>query len=162
MRITNKIYPRGTRVVGVILSKDKGKVVLIERYKDGRHYYVFPGGGLESSDKTKKDALLREVKEETNTSIKIISQPYKLKIKGHSRQVFYICQHLKGVPLVVGEERKKQNKNDQYIAKWIPVEKLTQKKVYPLEVRDWLLKDLKNNRWQKRILTLSSFDYLKN
>lgn len=162
MRITNKIYPRGTRIVGVILSKDKKKVILVERYKSGRHYYVFPGGGLENSDKTKKDALLREIKEETNTSIKIISQPYKLKIRGHSKQIFYICQHLGGAPLVVGEERKKQNKNDQYIAKWISVERLTQKKVYPLEVRDWLLKDLNNNRWQKRILTLSSFDYLKN
>lgn len=162
MRITNKIYPRGTRIVGVILSKDKKKVILVERYKSGRHYYVFPGGGLENSDKTKKDALLREIKEETNTSIKIISQPYKLKIRGHSKQIFYICQHLEGAPLMVGEERKKQNKNDRYIAKWFPVEKLAETVVYPLEVRDWLLKDLKNNRWQKRILILSSFDYLKN
>ena len=162
MRITSKFYPKGTKIVGVILSKDKKKVILIERYKNGRHYYVFPGGGLENSDKTKKDALLREIKEETNTSIKIISQPYKLKIKGHSRQIFYICQHLGGAPLVVGEERERQNKNDQYIAKWFPVEKLAETVVYPLEVRDWLLKDLKNNRWQKRILTLSSFDYLKN
>ncbi|KUK83627.1 MAG: Uncharacterized protein XD98_0292 [Microgenomates bacterium 39_6] len=162
MRITSKTYPKGTRIVGVILSKDKKKVILVERYKNGRHYYVFPGGGLEGSDKTEKDALLREIKEETNTLIKIISQPYKLKIKGHSRQIFYICQHLEGVPLVVGEERKKQNKNDRYIAKWISVEKLIKKKVYPLEVRDWLLEDLKNNRWQKRILALSSFDYLKD
>jgi len=162
MRMTNKIYPRGTRVVGVILSKDKERIILIERHKNGRHYYVFPGGGLENSDKTERDALLREIKEETNTLVKIIGQPYKLKIKGHSKQIFYICQHLGGVPLVVGEERKRQNKNDQYIAKWIPVEKLTQKKAYPLEVRDWLLKDLKNNRWQKRTLTLSSFDSLKS
>jgi len=161
MRIISKAYPRGTRVVGIILSKNKREVILIERYKNGRHYYVFPGGGLESSDKTKKDALLREIKEETNTVVEIVNQPYELKIKGHSRQIFYICQHLEGVPLLVGEEKRRQSGNDQYVPKWIPIEELAQKKAYPLEVRDWLLEDLGNNRWQKRILTLLSFDCLR-
>lgn len=161
MRIFSEKYPRGIRVAGLILSKDKKRIILIERYKQGRHYFVFPGGGVEETDVTKRGALLREIKEETNSLTKIVSQPYRLEVKGHSKQIFYICEHIKGKPLVIGEEKKKQNHNDKYTAKWFLIKNLDKMTVYPVEIKDWLLNDLASGYWQKRVLRVSSFDLLK-
>jgi len=157
-KISLKNYPRGIRLAAIILSQDKEKVVLIKRYKSKRHYFVFPGGGLETTDKNKKEALLREIKEETNLSVEIISQPYQLNILGHSQQFFYICKHLKGNPAIIGEEKERQNNNNQYAVGWFPVKDLNKITLYPLEIRDWLLDDLTHRRWQKRKITVPSFE----
>ncbi|MBP8591395.1 NUDIX domain-containing protein [Candidatus Shapirobacteria bacterium] len=160
-RIYFENYPRGFRIAGIIFSKSGESVALIERYKDGRHYFVFPGGGMETTDRSKKDALLREIKEETNLFVKVISQPYQIDILGHSRQFFYICRHAEGELSIVGEEEGKQSANYQYLIGWFPMADLRKKKVYPLEVRDWLLEDFSSGYWRKRKMKVSSFDFLK-
>jgi len=63
-RISLKNHQRGIRVTAIILSQDKEKIVQIERRKNKRHYFVFPGGGLETTDKNKQKALPREIKKE--------------------------------------------------------------------------------------------------
>ncbi|MFC1710486.1 NUDIX domain-containing protein [Patescibacteria group bacterium] len=47
-----------TRVAGIII--DKNKILLIRRKKNGKEYYVFPGGGVENKEDNKK-SLLREL-----------------------------------------------------------------------------------------------------
>lgn len=162
MRIIKKKYPKGIKVVGLILSKERDKIILIERYKEGRHYFVFPGGGIEDFDKNKKEALRREILEETNVKIKILTQPYELRIKGHTKQLFYICEYFSGALQLIGEELLKQSEKDRYLPAWFEFSNILSQNVYPLEVRDWLVEDLRNSKWQKRVLKLDSFDKLKN
>ena len=54
---------------GIVLIEDD-KVALIERYRDGKHYFVFPGGGADG-DETPKQAAIREMDEETGLRVTV-------------------------------------------------------------------------------------------
>ena len=56
------------RVAAVIIKERK--ILLMHRIKDGREYFVFPGGGVEENESL-ESALVREIKEEFNIDIKI-------------------------------------------------------------------------------------------
>lgn len=56
----------------------KGKILTLKRVKpstDGLGYWEMPGGGLEYGE-TPHEALIRELKEETNLDIKILKPVY--------------------------------------------------------------------------------------
>jgi 8-oxo-dGTP pyrophosphatase MutT (NUDIX family) len=60
-----------TRVRGLLVTSDN-QLMLIRRVRPGQEpYWVFPGGGLESSDKTPEDAVAREVAEELGGQIEV-------------------------------------------------------------------------------------------
>ncbi|MHA1339220.1 MAG: NUDIX domain-containing protein [Promethearchaeota archaeon] len=61
-------------VDGVILDKEHKKIVLvIRKYPPFKDNYALPGGFIEEKE-TPEQALLREIKEETNLNVKIISK----------------------------------------------------------------------------------------
>jgi len=41
-------------------------------------------------------------------------------------------------------EKKRMNKNNFYNPVWLKIEEMSQKLIYPLEIKDWLIEDLKN------------------
>jgi 8-oxo-dGTP diphosphatase len=55
--------------VGVVLLSGN-KVLLVEHQKDGRYYWLLPGGGLNYGEKIEECAR-REIKEETNLTINL-------------------------------------------------------------------------------------------
>jgi 8-oxo-dGTP diphosphatase len=60
--------------VDAIIEDKKGNIVLIKRkYPPFQGFYALPGGFIEKGEKPKQ-ALLREVKEETNINVKIIEK----------------------------------------------------------------------------------------
>lgn len=54
--------------IGIILSADKKKVLLVRRRDNGM--WVLPGGGIEAGE-SPKEAVIREAAEETGFSIKV-------------------------------------------------------------------------------------------
>lgn len=137
-----------TRAVAIILRDDQ--VALIKRQNKNHHYFVFPGGGVEAGE-TIKEAVLREVKEETCMKVAISKLIYHHHYIGHSDQYFYLCEHLEGEPKL-GNFNEKQdmakNEDQWYEPKWIGLNELNKLLVYPLEIRDWLLEDV-NNSFEK-------------
>ncbi|MFX0005356.1 MAG: NUDIX domain-containing protein [Promethearchaeota archaeon] len=60
--------------VDAVIEDRKGNIVLIKRkYPPFQGFYALPGGFIEKSEKP-KNALLREIKEETNLSVRIIEK----------------------------------------------------------------------------------------
>ncbi|MCA9895126.1 MAG: NUDIX hydrolase, partial [Anaerolineae bacterium] len=60
---------------------DDGKVLFIKRIKPHKSdpYWVAPGGGVESHDKTLHDALARELAEELGADYEILFDAFTLK-----------------------------------------------------------------------------------
>ncbi len=54
---------------GVVLV-DGGRVALIERHRDGLHYFVFPGGGVEPGESF-EEAAVREAAEELGLEVRL-------------------------------------------------------------------------------------------
>ncbi|MFX1316685.1 MAG: NUDIX domain-containing protein [Promethearchaeota archaeon] len=62
------------KAVDAIIEDGKGNIVLIKRkYPPFKDYYALPGGAIEKGEKA-RDALIREIKEETNLNIRIIKK----------------------------------------------------------------------------------------
>jgi 8-oxo-dGTP pyrophosphatase MutT (NUDIX family) len=56
------------RVAAILIQE--GEIALIERYRLGRHYFVFPGGGIEAGENF-VEALEREMEEETGLIVNV-------------------------------------------------------------------------------------------
>ena len=71
-RKINKAVVKYT-IDAVIIMEDGGIVLIKRKYPPFKDYYALPGGFIEEGE-TPKQALLREVKEETNLDVKIIEK----------------------------------------------------------------------------------------
>jgi ADP-ribose pyrophosphatase YjhB (NUDIX family) len=135
------------RAVAIVI-KDK-KVLLMWRRKKGREYYVFPGGHVENNESI-RDAVIREVFEETSTKIEINRLLYRhryLYQSGNtSTQYFYLCRFLSGrLRLGNFNEKTANKKGDLHRPLWVSIARLSKLLLYPLEIRDWLIKDFPTN-----------------
>lgn len=103
------------RAVGVIIKDNN--ILLMQRIKNGRLYFIFPGGSVESGE-TIEDAVTREMKEEVSLSVK----PSKLlfQIKNWGREEYYfLIKEFSGTPAIGGPEKERMNKDNQYYPIWI-------------------------------------------
>jgi 8-oxo-dGTP pyrophosphatase MutT (NUDIX family) len=134
------------RVAGIVIRE--GKVLVIHRFNKGEEYYVFPGGGQEK-DETSKEAVIREMFEET--SLKVVPKKllYHITWDENIENFFYLCDE-------DGAEAKFQEDSEEYVEmqksddqvyklEWIPIEDLSKLKLYQLEVRDLFIEDYKMN-----------------
>lgn len=126
--------------VAVIIPKDE-KVLLVRHVKDGRQYWLIPGGGLDFGE-TIEDCARREIKEETNLDIKLVKLLFVSESvsKEHSRHLvnlFFLGQALNP------DEVLKVNQDDRIAeARFVPVEKLREIELHP-PVASFLIKAFK-------------------
>lgn len=134
--------------VGVIVLTSRG-VLLIKRFRDNRHYWVFPGGHKRKEEKLVETAV-RELAEETNlkadeknlTKILDYFSDYSQR-----REIFYLLRLKKPLPVkIVGEEKLRNSSSNSYRPVWYPLEKLAELKdsLYSIEARNWLMDHLKS------------------
>jgi len=133
-----------------ILLRD-GEILLIHRVRGKEEYFVFPGGGVEKGEAI-NEAVLRELKEEASVEADIDRLLY-IHDYGSSQQYYYLCQYLSGEPKLsddCNEKKEMEEKEDDfYEPVWMKISKLPKLLLYPLEIRDWLIEDLKK-RFQKK------------
>lgn len=122
---------------GVVLIEN-GKVALIERHRAGKHYYVFPGGGVDEGE-TPEQAAIREMEEETGLQVTVQRKLAEIHF-GLSEQVYYLVDRLDGkFGTGTGEEFTDSDPNDPtegiYIPIWMSLEELPQHtNIYPADV----------------------------
>src|SRR5690349_14768016 len=93
-----------TRAGGICVHNNK--ILLIHRInlvkEEGkREYYVIPGGTVNSNEKI-ENAVIREMKEETDLDVKLGDLFYEMEDKnprgGDRKHYYYICEYTKGEP----------------------------------------------------------------
>lgn len=121
------------RVRAIII--EHGRLLLIERVKQNQHYWVFPGGGVEDSDKTPKDALIRECLEELNIRVEVgvLYDTYS----GKEEEQFYLCRIISGTAKEIGgpESGRNPEVSGTYKPVWLKIAELEGKQVFPESIK---------------------------
>lgn len=76
----------------IIIQGDK--IALLERNRQGKHYFVFPGGGIDPGE-TPEEAAVREAFEETGLEIGLDRLVAEVQFQG-SPQYFFLSHPLGG------------------------------------------------------------------
>lgn len=116
---------------GIILIHE-GKLALIERHRQGRHYFAFPGGGVDNEE-TDEQAAVREAEEELGIRVKIVQKAATILRDGRRDQVYFVVQWVDGeFGTGTGEEYGEVDPNHgTYQPVWMPLEEVLEKNVVP-------------------------------
>lgn len=99
----------------IIIYNDK--ILLIERVRDGLHYFSIPGGGIESGE-TSEAAVKREIAEEITITIEVGRQVYEWH-EGERTHYFYLCEYIAGAPhLKVNSEEAGKGPDNTFKPLW--------------------------------------------
>lgn len=122
--------PKSSR--GIIIKNKQ--ILLIHRKKPNKNYYVIPGGKLKETETT-EDALIREIKEETNLDLISFKKFLKLEDEQKISTYFFIDKYI--------GEPKANNKNNslinEYKLKWIDLNEIKNIKLIPIQIKTKLL-----------------------
>lgn len=128
------------RVTAAVLRGEK--LLLIHRFREGREYWVIPGGGVEDGEDF-DTALRREVLEETGLALTAHQRLFdQIDVWGNTC-IFYRCELAPGEPVLGGPEREAQAEENRHILEWVDVERVVLLGfVYPpaerlMEVMGW-------------------------
>ncbi|MFH1565715.1 MAG: NUDIX domain-containing protein [bacterium] len=124
---------------GAILIKNN-KILLMHRFKNDEEYYVFPGGSVEKGE-TPKQAVVREILEETSIKANVEKILYEISLDT-TDQHYYLCNYISGKPKLgksIEKEKMDKGKKDIYIQLWFDINKLSSITLYPLDIRDKLI-----------------------
>jgi len=144
-RATKFIHRANIRAAAILLKANT--VLLMHRVNNGKEYLVFPGGGKEE-DESAEEAVVREVLEEASIKCKINKLLYIHKyLDLYHTQYYYLCDYISGKPKLGNfNELKRMKKGKQtYNPEWVNLDRLTDLLLYPLEIKDWLIDDLRSN-----------------
>ena len=116
---------------GIILIHE-GKLALMERHKQGRHYFAFPGGGVDEGE-TDEQAAIREAEEELGIKVEVVQKAATILRKGRRDQVYFLVKWVSGeFGTGTGEEYGEVDPyNGTYNPVWMPLEEILIKNGVP-------------------------------
>lgn len=134
------------RAAGIVIHNDQ--LLLIYRKKNNDQYYTFPGGTVEEYETTENCAA-REIFEETSIHVKMKNLVYQLEVISTStikHEYFYLAEYISGTPNLqpTSVEAMRVSSNNIYQPMWMPLEKVSEIKLYPIEIRNHLIQDVQN------------------
>ncbi|MCE2597405.1 NUDIX domain-containing protein [Motilimonas cestriensis] len=106
-----------------LIFNESEEILLMRRVKNGCEYWVFPGGSVELGEST-KEAVIREIKEETSLIAEDVNLVFEQLNDGRKESYFSIGSVTGKVKLGDGPERFKQSENNTYEPQWIGVKEL--------------------------------------
>lgn len=153
-----------SRAAGIIIHDNQ--LLVIYRKKNDSQYYTFPGGTVEDCESTEGCAL-REIVEETSIHTELQQLAYQVAIHSNSGikiEYFYVAKYISGTPKLQQDsvEAARSSNNNIYRPMWMPLDKLQDIPLYPIEIRDRLIQDLQNGFSKETyVLSLNTTD-MKN
>ena len=136
---------------GIILIHE-GKLALMERHRQGRHYFAFPGGGVDEGE-TDEQAAIREAMEELGIEVGIVQKAATILREGRRDQVYFLVKWLGGeYGTGTGEEFDEVDaENGTYNPVWIPLGELLEKNVVPRGLAELVVKSYKEG-WGENVV----------
>ncbi len=136
---------------GIVLIEDD-KVALIERFRAGRHYFAFPGGGVDAGE-TPEQAAIREAMEELGIEVVVKQKVAEILSNGRKQHYFLVEQVGGEFGTGAGEEYTDSHPDDPetgvYIPMWMPIEELSSHDdVFPIDVANLTFQSLSKG-WVK-------------
>jgi ADP-ribose pyrophosphatase YjhB (NUDIX family) len=129
---------RGPRASIVIIQD--GKLLMMQRIKNGKEYYVLPGGTIKAGE-TPAMACVRETREETGLNVWLAEQLAELEHKGRREHVF-LASKFRGTLQLGGPELARMSEDNQYHLLWLDYRQLQQLKLRPKNLlvycQEWL------------------------
>jgi ADP-ribose pyrophosphatase YjhB (NUDIX family) len=122
--------------VAAIIIKDN-KMLLMHRFKNNEEYFTLLGGSVEDGEDLEQ-ALVREIKEESNLEISGLEFLWQLDNRGREDN-YFLVKNFSG-DLKLGEpELSRQNENNKYIPTWVNLSDLKDIDLRPVEVKEKIL-----------------------
>lgn len=121
-----------SRPTARVVIIEGNKIALLERHRQGRHYFVFPGGGIEPGE-TPEAAALREGWEETGLELSLDRLVARVTFRGNL-QHFFLAHPVGGMlgagtgPEMTGQFSEKDG---TYRAVWVGLDELPRLPVLP-------------------------------
>jgi len=143
-----------TRAAAILIQNDN--IALIERHRGGRHYFSFPGGGVDDGE-TAEQAVVREVDEELGLHVRVIRQVAEFWYRGN-RQMHFLVEQIGGeFGTGKGEEfsRAFDASHGTYRPLWMPVSDLLVQPVQPREIAA-LVSESHAQGWSSEVIVLKS------
>lgn len=133
------------RSAAVVISQ--GRLLVMFRRRSGKEYYVFPGGGMEENENAAQ-AAVRETKEETCVDVQISRLLYEGNGQDGQKEFFWLGDYISGQPCLSPDsiESRINSPENYYQPQWLALGNLGKTELYPLEIRDRLIHDLKEGR----------------
>ena len=118
----------------ILYNSENDAMLLIHRLKNGRDYWVIPGGGAEGNE-TPVETALREIEEELNIQLKPADLTHLLEYKSQENEHFFYAEiSFIAAPEISGEEKERSNNANVYQPDWVAVKDLAQINLMPPKV----------------------------
>jgi 8-oxo-dGTP pyrophosphatase MutT (NUDIX family) len=138
---------------GIILIEEN-KLALIERHRAGRHYFSFPGGGIDEGESPQQSAI-REAEEELGILVEIKQKVVEL-VFNEKAQHYFLVEKISGeFGTGTGEEYGEYNPtHGTYQPVWMPLTDVLNNNVLPRELADWVVRFAKEGWPAKPVIII--------
>lgn len=124
-----------SRAAAIILNGNH--IALIKRKRNGRLYYVFPGGQIEEGE-SPEQAVVREVEEELGLTIRV--ERLLVQVTYRAKMQYYFLTRTLGGTFGTGQGPEMQGlyppERGSYRPIWMPVASILKENVFPRQVAE--------------------------
>lgn len=118
----------------ILYNSENDAILLIHRLKNGRDYWVIPGGGAKGNE-TPVETAIREINEELSIQLKPAALNQLFEYKSQEDEHFFYAEiSFIAAPEISGEEKERSNNANVYQPDWVAVKDLTQINLMPPKI----------------------------
>lgn len=130
---------RTNQRAAVVITRG-GEILLINRTKGERNYYVLPGGGVESEE-TPEQGAIREMKEELSIDISIKEPLITFENQGQT-EYYFLAEEVDTEVVFIGDTNQATEVTDK--EEWVSFANLSSKNLFPEKIKEILLERFLN------------------